>query len=232
MTDARTSAESSSLIGNLPLQYADGPDFCTVKDATGGDFALTVQPELMQMMERALLARELAQCLDVSEEERHAIAHARYQVEQASPENPDCCFDFDLVKNLLRVIDRQTVGLAQGYAPGEEKLHLFLSILASASGETSGDDSKWNWINYFCDDAEPLDTFNQASKRKLTRVTHDSDSDVSMVYLTDAGRAFIASRTPAEPTRPKSMWQSPAYDPARSMVEVVREIWQHRRHRR
>lgn len=41
-----------------------------------------------------------------TEEERHAIAHARHQVEQASPESPDCCFDFDLVKDLLRVIDR------------------------------------------------------------------------------------------------------------------------------
>lgn len=38
----------------LPLQYEDGPDYCTVKDAQGRDFALTMQPELMQAMERAL----------------------------------------------------------------------------------------------------------------------------------------------------------------------------------
>ena len=44
------------LKGNLPLQYADGPDYCTVTDATGGAFALTVQPELMQAMEAALAA--------------------------------------------------------------------------------------------------------------------------------------------------------------------------------
>ena len=71
MTADRTSAEFSSLTGNLPLQYTDGPDFCTVKDATGGDFALTVQPELMQMMERALLDREHAQRLEDSADEAY-----------------------------------------------------------------------------------------------------------------------------------------------------------------
>lgn len=38
----------------LPLQYEDGPDYCTVKDAQGRDFSLTMQPELMKAMERAL----------------------------------------------------------------------------------------------------------------------------------------------------------------------------------
>lgn len=38
----------------LPLQYEDGPDFCTVRDAQGRDFALTMQPELMKAMEKAL----------------------------------------------------------------------------------------------------------------------------------------------------------------------------------
>lgn len=37
----------------LPLQYEDGPDYCTVKDARGRDFALTMQPDLMRAMERA-----------------------------------------------------------------------------------------------------------------------------------------------------------------------------------
>lgn len=80
------------------------------------------------------------------------------------------------------------------------KLKLFLSILQSAGGEASGNDDKWNWVNYFCDDAEPLDTFNQASKQKFTRVTHDCDSDNSVVYLTDAGRAFIAGTSPISST--------------------------------
>jgi hypothetical protein len=40
----------------LPLQYEDGPDYCTVKDAQGRDFALTMQPDLMRSMEKALAA--------------------------------------------------------------------------------------------------------------------------------------------------------------------------------
>jgi hypothetical protein len=50
------SPQDTELLGNLPLQYVDGPDYCTVTDATGGAFALTVQPELMQLMERAALS--------------------------------------------------------------------------------------------------------------------------------------------------------------------------------
>lgn len=49
-------ADEAELLGNLPLRYNDGPDYCTVTDATGGAFALTVQPELMRLMERAALA--------------------------------------------------------------------------------------------------------------------------------------------------------------------------------
>lgn len=38
----------------LPLQYEDGPDYCTVRDAQGRDFALTMQPDLLRAMEKAL----------------------------------------------------------------------------------------------------------------------------------------------------------------------------------
>jgi hypothetical protein len=48
----RTSPEIAE--NRLPLQYEDGTDYCTVKDAQGRDFALTVQPEMMKAMERAL----------------------------------------------------------------------------------------------------------------------------------------------------------------------------------
>ncbi|MCK1577737.1 hypothetical protein [Bradyrhizobium sp. 174] len=48
----------------------------------------------------------VAQAVGVSEAERHAIAHARYQSQHASPANPDCHFDYELVLDLLRVIDR------------------------------------------------------------------------------------------------------------------------------
>ena len=42
----------------------------------------------------------------LSEEERHAVEHARYQVQHASPDNPDCHFDYGLVLDLVRAIDR------------------------------------------------------------------------------------------------------------------------------
>lgn len=47
-----SSAESGD--SKLPLQYEDGPDYCTVRDAQGRDFALTMQPDLMKAMEKAL----------------------------------------------------------------------------------------------------------------------------------------------------------------------------------
>lgn len=45
----------------------------------------------------------------ISEEERHAIAHARHQVKRAKESlvNSECCFDYMLVQDLLRVIDRK-----------------------------------------------------------------------------------------------------------------------------
>lgn len=56
----------------------------------------------------------------LSPDEVHAIGHARYQVEHATPDNPDCCFDYELVRNLLDIIDRDVLrftGAAQ--AAGE-----------------------------------------------------------------------------------------------------------------
>lgn len=38
----------------FPLQYEEGPDYCTVRDAQCRDFALTVQPNILKAMERAL----------------------------------------------------------------------------------------------------------------------------------------------------------------------------------
>jgi len=76
------------------------------------------------------------------------------------------------------------------------KLRLMLEIIAAMGGVTGASDfGAPNWLDYFCNDVEPLDTFNQASKGGYLRVTHDSDTDVSMAYLTDAGHAFLA--TPA-----------------------------------
>ncbi|MCK1479289.1 hypothetical protein IVB27_32265 [Bradyrhizobium sp. 197] len=69
------------------------------------------------------------------------------------------------------------------------KMLTMLAILDAAGGQTEASDSKWCWLNYFCEDAEPTDTFNRAVDAKLIRVTHDSRFDSSTAYLTDAGRA-------------------------------------------
>jgi len=53
-TDHPSPPSSDSGESRLPLQYEDGPDYCTVKDAQGRDFALTTQPDLMKAMEKAL----------------------------------------------------------------------------------------------------------------------------------------------------------------------------------
>ena len=65
----------------LPLQYEDGPDFCTVRDAQGRDFALTVQPDLMKAMEKALAAStgptEPLQCLRCGTVDAFGAVNAR-----------------------------------------------------------------------------------------------------------------------------------------------------------
>lgn len=43
---------------------------------------------------------------DISVQERHAVEHARYKANCATPENPDCCFDYELVNSLIWIIDR------------------------------------------------------------------------------------------------------------------------------
>lgn len=42
----------------------------------------------------------------LSEGERHSIGHAQYQVDRATPDKPDVCFDYELVACLLRLIKR------------------------------------------------------------------------------------------------------------------------------
>jgi hypothetical protein len=42
----------------------------------------------------------------MNEDQRHAVGHAQYLVDRATPENPDVCFDYTLVQSLLMLIDR------------------------------------------------------------------------------------------------------------------------------
>jgi hypothetical protein len=53
----------------------------------------------------------------LTEQESHDVEHARYQVNRATPDNPDCVFDYELVATLLRIIDRvqETAGDEPGF---------------------------------------------------------------------------------------------------------------------
>ena len=81
--------DAKELLENLPLRYHDGPDFCTVRDRKGGDFALTVQPELMQLMERAAIeAKATAASIrtrvgQIEKARRNFTADSLYQIERA-----------------------------------------------------------------------------------------------------------------------------------------------------
>ena len=83
----------------------------------------------------------------------------------------------------------------------ERRLVLFLEILAAAGGEANASDSKWNWINAFCEEHEGRDpdTFNLAIERGYTRSTHDSDTDNATVWLTDKGRAALTAAQGEQP---------------------------------
>ena len=82
-------------------------------------------------------------------------------------------------------------------APAQPKLKpkmlTMLRIIEAAGGEVGCDDSPHSWLNYFCDDAHPTDTFNEACEAGFLRVTHDNRFDASTAFLTDAGRSAISS---------------------------------------
>lgn len=77
--------------------------------------------------------------------------------------------------------------------PAEPKVILMLKIIDAAGGVVACDDSPHSWLNYFCDDYHPTDTFNQAVDAKFLRVTHDNRFDASTAYLTEAGRAALSN---------------------------------------
>ena len=76
----------------------------------------------------------------------------------------------------------------------DERLFWFLTVLASTGGSSDATESKYAWINAFCQDREAdTDTFNLAIENLLTTATHDTSYDTSVVHLTDAGREYLAT---------------------------------------
>jgi hypothetical protein len=88
---------------------------------------------------------------------------------------------------------------ASADAVGRERLRMFLEILSAAGGTSDAGDYPGSWINAFCETHEGRspDTFNLAINKGYARSSHDSDTDHSVVYLTDAGRAILALHPPA-----------------------------------
>jgi hypothetical protein len=76
----------------------------------------------------------------------------------------------------------------------EGRLRMFLEILSAMGGSSDASESEYLWINAFCEAHEGAapDTFNIADARGLTWVTHNTDTDHSVVTLTDAGRAWLS----------------------------------------
>ncbi|MFD1330728.1 hypothetical protein ACFQ4O_01805 [Methylopila musalis] len=73
-----------------------------------------------------------------------------------------------------------------------ERVHLMLSIMASAGGWAHASDEPGEWIAHFCGDGEP-DTLNLAADAGLIDVSHDSLFDTSMARLSAAGRQFLST---------------------------------------
>jgi hypothetical protein len=61
----------------------------------------------------------------LSEQQRHAIEHARYQVKHATPDDPECCFDYQLVETLLDIIDAHQPQGGDALAKAREALKPF-----------------------------------------------------------------------------------------------------------
>ena len=85
----------------------------------------------------------------------------------------------------------------------DERLRWLMHIMARVREEDASD-CDFNWVSAFCDDrGNKDDTFNIAIDRGLSRVSHDSDTDNSICWITDAGKAFAAANPPTPPNPPE-----------------------------
>jgi len=74
------------------------------------------------------------------------------------------------------------------------KEKVLISIINAMGGQTDASDYYWHWLRWFCDDEKPGgdDTFNRCINKGWLRSTHDSDTDHSVAYITEAGRSALA----------------------------------------
>jgi hypothetical protein len=134
--------------------------------------------------------------------EREAfIAHIRAMIDQpAVPDSGGTLRTID-VNDLTEIIDRLSLSPHQGDREAiarEARLRMFLEILSAMGGDSDASESRYSWINAFCEPHEGVDpdTFNLAEQRGYTRVSHNSDAGHSTVSLTSQGRAWLLQAPP------------------------------------
>jgi hypothetical protein len=98
-----TDNHSSTATSVLPFEYIDGPDFCTVIDANGDQFALTVQPDLMKRMEQAL-RDDIARLSRPPAQSTGDAAHWKARHDLVLQKHIECCGQPRLAEQLADVI--------------------------------------------------------------------------------------------------------------------------------
>jgi len=90
----------------------------------------------------------------LSEQERHAVGHARYQVDHATPDDPECCFDYELVATLIGVVERLalTPAITPTVAPGSEHRKWTQECCTPITPAVAPDAGAGNWRCFHCDD--------------------------------------------------------------------------------
>lgn len=75
-----------------------------------------------------------------------------------------------------------------------KKEMVLLAIFAGMNGESDVSDSKWSWLNWFCNDEEQTggaDTFNRCIEKGWLTYSHDSDFDTGIARITPLGLSLI-----------------------------------------
>jgi hypothetical protein len=89
----------------------------------------------------------------------------------------------------------------------EQRELVLLQIIAAMGGATDSSESKWSWLNWFCDDEDDgqLDTFNRCDEKGWLSTSHNTSHDTSTSWLTSEGKEVlekIGEATPKKMERP------------------------------
>lgn len=82
--------------------------------------------------------------------------------------------------------------------PPKRRVLAFIRHLNKLGGCCEIYDSGHEWHDRYCGDYEPTDTYNRAHELGWARTTHDTSSDDSTLFITDAGRAALTETNHVE----------------------------------